>query len=411
MNGFTQRSFQVKWFLSAVLFAIAISAPSTLSATEESALPSYAPSSPDDVIEPPDIARIVLDNAKIVSAKQQLHATTIKFESVVQPDGNLEIGGLGSIDIAGLTCEQAAEAVQQHFKATKGKSARVDCDRVVVEIAEANSKVAYIIHKSELGDTVQRMPLLRATTVRQLLSEAVWSHPVELRKCKVTLIRNEGTQGEQERRTEINFSVNETSTAEDSTRLLEPGDRVVVAEPTNEIRPTSHEAPLPIQPPAPYGGVAAFNPKSQMLFRFQVIEDTHDQLIKLGALKSGVLSAKIAVLQGSLEILAENKLVKVLANPTIVTTVDRPLSFSVGGERPDEPGRLFSGIELKLDASITEGKIAADMIFEYTVEGRTMETDTSVLVDLGHAVLLRTATLKGRAPVYLLVAPEIVEGQ
>lgn len=411
MNGFTPRSFHVKRVFSAVLFAIASMAPSTLSATELSALPSYATSSPDYVIEPPDIVRVVLDDAKIISAEQKLQASTIIFESVVQADGRLEIGGLGSVCITGLTCERAAEDVELHLKSLKGKSAQVDCGKVIVEIAKANSKVAYLIHKSTLGDQVQRMPLLKATTVKQLLSEAVWSHPVELGKCKVTLIRNEGTLGEHERRTEVNFPENQNAVAEDATQLLEPGDRVVVTEPADEIRPASHEAPLPIQPPTPYGGVAAFHSKSQMLFRFQVIEDTHNQLIKLGSLKGGFLSAKSDVLLGSLEILAENQLIKILADPTIVTTVDHPASFSLGGVRADEPSRLFSGIELKLDASITAGKVAADIIFEYAEEGRTMETDTSVLVDHGQAVLIRTATREGRAPVYLLVAPEVVEGR
>lgn len=410
MNGFTPRSFHVKRVFSAVLFAIASMAPSALSATEQSALPSYVPSSPDYVIEPPDIVRVVVDDAKFISAEQKLQASTIIFESVVQPDGKLEIGGVGSVGITGLTCEQAADAVQLHLKSLKGKSAQVDCGKVIVEIAKANSKVAYLIHKSTLGDQVQRMPLLKATTVKQLLSEAVWSHPVELGKCKITLIRSEGLQGEQEQRIEINFSDKSDAPGEDATQLLEPGDRVV-AEPAEVIQPASHEAALPIQPPTPYDRVAAFHSKSQVLFRFQVVEDTHNQLIKLGSLKSGVLSAKRDVLLGSLEILAENQLVKILADPTIVTTVDHPASFSVGGERPDEPGRLFSGIELKLDASITAGKVAADIIFEYAEEGRTMETDTSVLVDHGQAVLIRTATREGRAPVYLLVAPEVVEGR
>jgi len=149
--------------------------------------PSYVPESPDYVIEPPDVIRVSMTKA----------TTTTKSLKLVGPDGNIVIDGLGKVFLAGLTRTQAQQAILQHCKDQENEK-QIAFKEVKVEIHQSNSKVVYLIHKNPRGDNVNRIPLNAPTTVRSMLKQAAWSHPVDFAASKIELRRPIGNRGQDE---------------------------------------------------------------------------------------------------------------------------------------------------------------------------------------------------------------------
>jgi protein involved in polysaccharide export with SLBB domain len=116
-------------------------------AQSRSLLPTY-------VIEPPDVLTI-----------QSTGAVTDKFpalagEHLVGPDGNVNLGPIGSVYVAGLTLRQAQTAIE------KALAPHVRSPQVSVDVYAYNSKTYYIITKGKgNGVNVAEFPVTGHETV------------------------------------------------------------------------------------------------------------------------------------------------------------------------------------------------------------------------------------------------------
>jgi polysaccharide export outer membrane protein len=90
-------------------------------------------------------------------------------EFLVRPDGTVSLGAWGTVPVAGLTPEAAADAVRRKLAAflrVNGTDAPADSLVVSVEVKTANSKVYYVITDGHgTGEQVLRQPLTGRETV------------------------------------------------------------------------------------------------------------------------------------------------------------------------------------------------------------------------------------------------------
>jgi protein involved in polysaccharide export with SLBB domain len=113
-----------------------------------------SPLLPTYVIEPPDVLMI-----------QSTAAVADKFPALagqhrVGPDGNVNLGSIGSVYVAGLTLRQAQTSIE------KALAPHVRSPQVSVDVYAYNSKTYYIITKGGgNGDNVAEFPITGSETV------------------------------------------------------------------------------------------------------------------------------------------------------------------------------------------------------------------------------------------------------
>jgi polysaccharide export outer membrane protein len=93
-------------------------------------------SMPPYVIEPPDELEI-----SIRPAAADLSLTTL----TVQSDGNLDLGFLGDVYVAGLTLEQAERKIAQHLHARPDKGAKGESYQVSVRLLNGTQSKSYYV--------------------------------------------------------------------------------------------------------------------------------------------------------------------------------------------------------------------------------------------------------------------------
>src|SRR5262249_37848620 len=110
---------------------------------------------PPYVVEPPDILVIEVREAKEAQVEPgppvkvtpaqavPLDVQPIEGTHMVRPDGTVNLGVYGSVQVAGLSLDQAAQAVRYTVAAVKGY--RPERLLVVVDVAAYNSKKYYVI--------------------------------------------------------------------------------------------------------------------------------------------------------------------------------------------------------------------------------------------------------------------------
>ncbi len=126
---------------------------------------AFAYQSPEYIIEPPDVLSIQVDFPN-------LEGFAISQESMVGPDGAVQVGPLGSIDVTGLTVREA-EARIAKSASTMDAKARAD-----VAIEAYNSKKYYLITESPLGDSIVMMPFTGRDHVLDALSHLSDAEPI-----------------------------------------------------------------------------------------------------------------------------------------------------------------------------------------------------------------------------------------
>jgi polysaccharide export outer membrane protein len=100
-------------------------------------------------------------------------------EHLVSPDGTVNLGTYGQVYVAGLTLDEARQAVEEHL------AAYLDKPQVSVSVFSYNSKVYYVITQGAgSGDLVTRLPITGNETVldaianinglSQLSSKKMW---------------------------------------------------------------------------------------------------------------------------------------------------------------------------------------------------------------------------------------------
>jgi protein involved in polysaccharide export with SLBB domain len=90
----------------------------------------------------------------------------ITGEHLVAPDGRVNLGTYGSVDVAGLTLEAAKQAIEAQL------ANYLDDPKVSVSVYAYNSKVYYVITEGAgLGDLVARLPITGNETVLDAISQ------------------------------------------------------------------------------------------------------------------------------------------------------------------------------------------------------------------------------------------------
>lgn len=90
----------------------------------------------------------------------------ITGEHLVAPDGRVNLGTYGSVDVAGMTLDEAKAALEAHL------SKYLDEPEVSVTVFAYNSKVYYVITEGAgSGDAVARLPVTGNETVLDAISQ------------------------------------------------------------------------------------------------------------------------------------------------------------------------------------------------------------------------------------------------
>jgi polysaccharide export outer membrane protein len=141
-------------------------------------LPPYAIGSPDIlVIDVYTLPREVLGPATVLSPQP------ISGQHLVRPDGTVNLGVYGAVSVAGLTTDQAKEAIRRHvyeqlkvLHASSGGRTTVPPDDpaklyVAVDVIGYNSKAYYVITDGAgFGERIYRFPIQGNETVLDALS-------------------------------------------------------------------------------------------------------------------------------------------------------------------------------------------------------------------------------------------------
>jgi RNA polymerase sigma factor (sigma-70 family) len=120
------------------------------------------------VLEPPDMLLLEVNGAF------PLEVHSLAGNHLVRPDGTCGLGVYGSVPVADLTVEQAADAIAAKLReagATGNLTAEQVRRGVSVDVTAYNSKVYYVItNTSGQGDQVSRLPLTGNETILDALS-------------------------------------------------------------------------------------------------------------------------------------------------------------------------------------------------------------------------------------------------
>lgn len=86
----------------------------------------------------------------VLSAQSQ----QISGPHLVRPDGTIDLGTYGSVSIAGMTLEQAKEAIEKHLEDD------LESPEIIIDVQDYRSKVYYVvIEQPGSGDIVQKFPI------------------------------------------------------------------------------------------------------------------------------------------------------------------------------------------------------------------------------------------------------------
>jgi polysaccharide export outer membrane protein len=183
-----------------------------------------APAPPAYVIEPPDVLRV----------EYPFDATTSIVLHIVRPDGSIGFGPLGEVMVAGLSVEQAKQAIARHL----GKRlSDFQSNKLKVEVAAFNSKVFYVLTDFPgPGDQVYRFPCTGKETVLYALAQ-VDGLPRVAGKKQVWVARRRGAAGGPDQILTVDWLaiIRDGTTA--TNYPLHPGDRIHVKD----------EAPMTIE--------------------------------------------------------------------------------------------------------------------------------------------------------------------
>lgn len=149
-------------------------------------LPPYVIEAPDqlliEVVQRGKVPKIVdgkvVENAKgepvLIDGIDRLTVQPISGQFQVRPDGTVGLGFWGAVPVAGLTLDQAAEAIRQHLVQQSELSklgTKPESLVVVVDVIAYNSKRYYVITDGGgFGEQVFPFPITGSETVLDALS-------------------------------------------------------------------------------------------------------------------------------------------------------------------------------------------------------------------------------------------------
>jgi polysaccharide export outer membrane protein len=121
---------------------------------------------PPYVVEPPDILLVEVTQTVNESVKAEQF---IRGQHLIRPDGTINLGIYGSVQVNGMSLEQVREAV---FKRLEERKIKLQLKDVNVDVLAYNSKVYYVITDGGgYGEQVTRVPVTGNETVLDAIGQ------------------------------------------------------------------------------------------------------------------------------------------------------------------------------------------------------------------------------------------------
>jgi polysaccharide export outer membrane protein len=141
---------------------------------------------PPYVIDPPDVL--------LIESFKGLGEQPIRGQHLVRPDGTIGIGIYGSVFVAGMTLDQAREAIARQIKTV---IKNFDVRSLSVDVLAYNSKFYYVVSDGGgYGEQVIRLPITGNETVLDAISQIGGLNAVASKK-QVWVARTAGGHGQQ----------------------------------------------------------------------------------------------------------------------------------------------------------------------------------------------------------------------
>jgi polysaccharide export outer membrane protein len=171
---------------------------------------------PPYVIEPPDIL--------LIESTQKIPDQPIRGQHLVRPDGTVGLGIYGSAYVAGMTIEQAREAIGRTL-ATRIKD--FDLRNLNVDVLAYNSKFYYVITDGAgYGEQVIRMPIMGSETVLDGISQ-IYGLPAVASKKRIWVARR-SADGTTDQVLPVDWCGISQRGSEATNYQIMPGDRIYV---------------------------------------------------------------------------------------------------------------------------------------------------------------------------------------
>ncbi|MEX0978304.1 MAG: M56 family metallopeptidase [Pirellulales bacterium] len=147
----------------------------------------------------------------------------ITGEHLVGPDGTVNLGSYGRVNVAGMTLDQAKAAIDDHLARS------LDNPDVSVSVFAYNSKVYYVITEgAKEGDTVARFPITGSETVLDALTQV--NGLGDLSTKRIWIARPTPGSAGIDTVLQVNWHEITKGAATASNYQLLPGDRVFVSD-------------------------------------------------------------------------------------------------------------------------------------------------------------------------------------
>lgn len=169
------------------------------------------------------LSTLLVEPEVSVSLAVSAGTQSIQGDHLVGPDGRVNIGTYGSVYVAGMTLEEASEAIEQKLSET------LDDPQVVVDIFSYNSKKYYIITQGAgLGDNVVQVPI----TGNERVIDAIASINglSQLSSTKIWIARPAPNGAGCEQILPINWEDISQGAATATNYQILPGDRLFIAD-------------------------------------------------------------------------------------------------------------------------------------------------------------------------------------
>jgi polysaccharide biosynthesis/export protein len=212
---------------------------------------------PPYVIEPPDQLLIevvaILEDPDSIASKDKdkdkdkkkdekakefkaysLPVQPISGQFSVRPDGSVFLGIWGSVPVAGLTLQQAAEAVRQHIAQQEDPTKpgtggfKVETIRVVLDVLQYNSKRYYVVTDGAgNGEQVAAFPITGSETVFDALANIGGLPPVASKR-QIWVARRTPHAGQPEQILPVDWVAITQHGITTTNYQVMPGDRIYV---------------------------------------------------------------------------------------------------------------------------------------------------------------------------------------
>jgi polysaccharide export outer membrane protein len=157
-----------------------------------------------------------------VSLAQSRGLQMIRGDHLIRPDGTVGLGLYGSVYIAGLTLEQAKEAIETHL------SKYMQNPQVAVDVFSYNSKNYYVIFDGGgFGEQVYKLPVTGNETVLDALGNTL-GLPIVANKQRIWVARPAPAGHPCDQLLPVDWKAITQRGETDSNYQLLPGDRIYV---------------------------------------------------------------------------------------------------------------------------------------------------------------------------------------